>query len=76
MAPNEAVEKVGEGLCHPNFGGLLTIPRQPIGPQREFCEVDYLGASSKNFRKGFFYSFNVELRCLHGFSRRSPRTQG
>jgi len=29
---NEAVEKVGKGLRHPKFRGLLTIPHLPIGP--------------------------------------------
>jgi hypothetical protein len=32
VPPNDAVEKVGEGLSHPHFGGLLTIPRLPIDP--------------------------------------------
>ena len=58
MTPNEAAEEVGNGLHRPNCGGLLAIPRLPIGPQSAFLGVDFLGASSRNFQKGLFYSFN------------------
>ena len=61
MTANEAVEKVGKGLRYPNIGGVLTIPRLPIGPQRAFYGVDSFGSSSQTFQKGFLYNFNVEV---------------
>ena len=74
---NDAVEKVGEGLRHPNFGGLLTIPCLPTGPLGAFYEVDFLDATSRNFRKEFFYSLNDQAqgRCA-ALSGSAPRTAG
>lgn len=52
---NEAVEKVSEGLHYPNYGGALDYPL----PANRPADVDFLGASSRNYRNGFFYCFSV-----------------